>query len=1152
MASRSFRLPLLLVATAGLVAAASQAPPTKPADWQVLFRDDFEDGIPDGWSLNVTDSQARGWQVEEEGNNHVFVGRGNGSATLVEGPWGDFRLAVKVKLVAGWLDVPYRNSHYAYYDVRLQTDALALSRGRLGSGVTWLANVPASYAPDRWYSLAIVGIGANIKVYVDDVLKIDYIDPAPVLLGGVGLGMASGSEVRVDEVEVSGPAPSGPVWVRTGGPPGGGHAGDVRMRPDNPDIVYLSDRFGGVNMSVDGGKTWFPSNRGITVREGLSGDQVPVEGLAIDPHNPNVIWIGTAGNHGIFKSVDGGKTWVQKAWGIQEPVGPRFRGLAVDPLSSDTVYAAGEVQAGTGIGKQYPFGTGFVYKSVDGGENWAVIWRGDNVAHHICINPQNPDVVYVSTGDVFIEARNSDPSRNLPGGVGVIKSTDGGRTWQALNEANGLKNLYVISLFMHPQNPEILLAGTGSSAYSKGAGVYLSTDGGRTWELTLAAWPAGTENWDNIIAVEFAVSDPRIAYAGSGWGFWRSQDGGRTWQVMSGGSPQAPFGPPGVQIGKPFGLQVDPRNPDRVFAFAKGAGNFLTEDGGRTWKAASQGYTSARLTGVFVDPRDSLRAYVVGLPGIFRSDTGGETWEGLQFPPLMPDPWCVVGLDPARPGRVLLADENRGLLFRSWDGGQSWEQIFQHAPAGPGPQDPHGFKTLVFAPSNAKVLYAGVRRATLAINLGYGGHGYGVYKSSDGGETLREANDANTAEQDVHALVVDPRSEDIVYIGTFRGGVFRTPDGGRSWQALNRGLPGLDVRALAIDPSNPFVLYAGLENGSVYKTVDAGANWLPSSYGMASEAMVHTLAINPVTPQVVYAADARTGVYRSEDGGKSWVLINRGLRMRTVNALAFSSDGSTLYAATEGEGVFRLDLRTRAETTVAAVSAASFAKDGPLAPESIASLFGQGLAAATQQAGALPLPTSLGDASVVVTDSTGMDRSAPLFFVSASQINCQIPPGTSTGPATLRVFQRSRVVARGLVRIEPAAPALFTANADGRGVAAAAAVRVGADGAQTVLPVFECGAAPGSCVAKPIDLGGESEQVILLLFGTGIRGSAALPSVSIGGIGAEVLGAGPQGQYVGLDQVNVRLPRALMGRGDVDAVLKAGGKTANVVTVRIR
>jgi uncharacterized protein (TIGR03437 family) len=1137
MASRSFRLPLLLVATAGLAAAASQVPPAQPADWQVLFRDDFEDGDADGWALNVIESQARGWQVEKEGNNHVFVGRGGGEARLVEGPWGDFRLAAKVKVVGGWLDISCRNSYYAYYDVRLQRDSLALSRVRLNSEFTWLANVPASYAPDRWYSLAIVGIGANIKVYVDGVLKIDYTDPAPVLLGGVGLSMASGSEVFVDDVEVSSPAPSGPVWVRSGGPPGA-NPGEVRMRPDNPDVMYLADVFSGVSRSVDGGKTWFASNRGIAMRAGLSGDNIPVHCLTIDPHNPNVIWIGTLGARGIFKSVDGGKNWIQKAWGLQESPGSAFRGITVDPRTSDIVYAAASA----------PDGGGMVSKTVDGGENWKVIWRGDNLARYIWIDPRNPDVVYVSTGAWFSAARNSDPSRNLPGGVGVIKSTDGGRTWQALNEANGLKNLYVGSLFMHPQNPDVLLAGTGNISYSKSGGVYLSTDGGRSWELTLASDAPGL-----ITAVEFAVSDPRIAYAGSQTAFWRSQDGGRTWQLMSG--RDLSYGPPGIHVGKPEDLQVDPRNPDRVFAHSSHGGIFLTEDGGRTWKVTGQGYTSARVRAIAVDPRDSRRVYPIGNNGVYRSDSGGEDWTGIHSPPMMLEPYYGVAVDPANPGRVLVADEDGGSLFRSVNGGMTWELIFRDPRVGgfaQGPEARHGLKTLVFAPSNPKVLYAGMRIGRDLIEMGYRGPSFGVLKSADGGETLREANDANTARQCIHDLAVDPRSDDIVYAGTLEGGVFRTLDGGRSWGPLNRGLPVLDVRALAIDPSNPFVLYAGLENGGLYKTVDAGANWLPASFGMAPQAAIRDIVIDRTMPQVIYAGDPRTGVYRSEDGSKSWVLVNRGLRMRNVNALALSSDGSTLYAATEGEGVFRLDLRTRAETAVAAVSAASFAKDGPLAPESIASLFGQGLAAATQQAGTLPLPTSLGDVSVVVTDSTGMDRTAPLFFVSATQINCQIPPGTSTGSAALRVFRGNRVVARGLVRIEPAAPALFAANADGRGVAAAAAVRVGADGAQTVLPVFECGAAPGSCVAKPIDLGGESEQVILLLFGTGIRGSATLPSVTIGGIGAEVLGAGPQGQYVGLDQVNVRLPRALMGRADVDAVLKADGKTANVVTVRIR
>jgi len=135
----------------------------------------------------------------------------------------------------------------------------------------------------------------------------------------------------------------------------------------------------------------------------------------------------------------------------------------------------------------------------------------------------------------------------------------------------------------------------------------------------------------------------------------------------------------------------------------------------------------------------------------------------------------------------------------------------------------------------------------------------------------------------------------------------------------------------------------------------------------------------------VYAADLRTGVYRSDDGGKLWVQIDKGLTMRAVKALTISSDGGTLYAATEGGGVFRLDIRPDAATTVSSVSAASFAVGAALAPESIASGFGKDLTAATQTANGAPLPTALGGVSVSVTDSAGIDRPAPLFFVSAAR-----------------------------------------------------------------------------------------------------------------------------------------------------------------------
>jgi uncharacterized protein (TIGR03437 family) len=138
--------------------------------------------------------------------------------------------------------------------------------------------------------------------------------------------------------------------------------------------------------------------------------------------------------------------------------------------------------------------------------------------------------------------------------------------------------------------------------------------------------------------------------------------------------------------------------------------------------------------------------------------------------------------------------------------------------------------------------------------------------------------------------------------------------------------------------------------------------------------------------------------------------------------------------------------------------------------------------------------------------------------------------------------------------IESTSPGLFSANSDGRGVAAAVALRLGADGSRTALPVFRCEARPGSCVPVPIDLGGPTDQVILELFGTGIRGTgdAAAVDVLVGSVKAEMLYAGPQNEYAGLDQVNIRVPRSLIGRGQVDILLSVDGRLGNPVGVVIQ
>jgi virginiamycin B lyase len=235
------------------------------------------------------------------------------------------------------------------------------------------------------------------------------------------------------------------------------------------------------------------------------------------------------------------------------------------------------------------------------------------------------------------------------------------------------------------------------------------------------------------------------------------------------------------------------------------------------------------------------------------------------------------------------------------------------------------------------------------------------------------------------------------------------------------------------------------------------------------------------------------------------------------------------------------------------VSAASFAQ-GEMAAESIVAAFGSRLATATQAATALPLPVELANTRVSVRDSANVTRDAPLFFVSPSQVNYLIPAGTANGAATITFTSGDGRVSLSAAQIANVGPGLFAANADGRGVAAANVLRVKADNSQIYeAPAAVFDAAQNRFVARAIDLGPEGDRVFLIFFGSGFRFRSSLSAVTvrIGGVDAQVSFAGAQGGFVGLDQINVSLPRSLAGRGEVDVVLTVDGRIANTVTVKI-
>jgi uncharacterized protein (TIGR03437 family) len=154
----------------------------------------------------------------------------------------------------------------------------------------------------------------------------------------------------------------------------------------------------------------------------------------------------------------------------------------------------------------------------------------------------------------------------------------------------------------------------------------------------------------------------------------------------------------------------------------------------------------------------------------------------------------------------------------------------------------------------------------------------------------------------------------------------------------------------------------------------------------------------------------------------------------------------------------------------------------------------------------------------------------------------------------LTVLRDGATVGQGSAAIESVTPGLFAANANGQGVAAAVVLRIKADGTQSYEAVAQLNASTNRYEAVPIDFGAATDQLFLVAYGTGFRYRSALSAVTctVGGTNATVSYAGEQGSFVGLDQLNISLPRSLAGRGSADVVLSVDGKTANTVTVQFK
>ena len=245
--------------------------------------------------------------------------------------------------------------------------------------------------------------------------------------------------------------------------------------------------------------------------------------------------------------------------------------------------------------------------------------------------------------------------------------------------------------------------------------------------------------------------------------------------------------------------------------------------------------------------------------------------------------------------------------------------------------------------------------------------------------------------------------------------------------------------------------------------------------------------------------------------------------------------------------------------SVVSVSSADYNSANPVAAGSAASAFGVELATTTAIATdtdpatpGIQLPTTLGGTTVSVKDSLGTARPASLFYAGPTQINYLIPDGTAAGAADVTITNGAGGISIGKVNVAAVQPGIFSVTSDGTGIASAQIQRV-AGAVQT----FEATAqfTGGVWTAIPIDWKNATDDLYLVLYGTGVRNRSALSNVTAtigGGTALPTVYAGPQGAYPGVDQVNLLLPRTLAGRNTVNVVLSADGKTANTVTINFK
>lgn len=561
---------------------------------------------------------------------------------------------------------------------------------------------------------------------------------------------------------------------------------------------------------------------------------------------------------------------------------------------------------------------------------WSANGPFGSLGYRLALNPLKPDTLYLGTfsGKIFrttdagmswqqvysgsdlIRCLAADPQRAEVAYAGtsygnILQSTDSGATWHSV--FLGFTGVYCLAI--DPHDSDIIYAGT------YGDGVVKSTDGGATW--------AEQENELFDQRVISLVIDPRTTttlYAGTyGAGIYRSADGGLSWQASNSGLNN-------LHIAK---LAIVPDHPEQLFAVS----TFLyrSEDGGWHWQLVDLP-TGTFPTNVVVDPSASHIVYLLTYTGVLRSVDGGYTWTVLPFGVSGDDSvnvWDLM-IGPEALGSIYIATSEWGMV-KSTDGGATW------STANEGMTDVV-VPALAADPWNVGKLYAGSDGSGVFVCLDGGAHwqpspyaihygsarclvfdhtqpdtiygcGYAsIFRTTDGGASWQVLHD--NILRTYETIYQDFANPMILFVGSHRDGVLKSINGGISWTSSSTGITDPWVDCLAVSQLSPSFIYSGTYNG-LYVSTNSGQSWELVPLGLSYQPSVLSIAFHPIEADIIFVGTYSDGIRVSRDGGITWEDASRGLTVTgewpaSIDSIVIRPDQpNIMYAASSGDGVFR-------------------------------------------------------------------------------------------------------------------------------------------------------------------------------------------------------------------------------------------------------